>query len=71
MDQAAVQTNYEYKSGGKIKSRWIDYLNYKRKAESDSQKHFLEHEKLENARFKRELDALDKETLLLLRAVFS
>ena len=58
------------KKGGKASDRWTKYLSYRTKVEDIKQKALAEEDKRAQEKLIRDLDALDRETLLLLRAIF-
>lgn len=58
------------KKGGKTSDRWTKYLSYRTKVEDIKQKALAEEDKRAQEKLIRDLDALDRETLLLLRAIF-
>ena len=58
------------KKGGKTSDRWTKYLSYRTKVEDIKQKALAEEDKRAQEKLVRDLDALDRETLLLLRAIF-
>ena len=59
-----------YKKGGKVEDRLLKYLEHKRKVLKDQQERNTFVEKEANTKLRRELDSLDRETLLLLRSIF-
>lgn len=75
---SGVGTNWSYKypsamimkKGGKTSDRWTKYLSYRTKVEDIKQKALAEEDKRAQEKLIRDLDALDRETLLLLRAIF-
>jgi hypothetical protein len=59
-----------HKKGGKVEDRLLKYLEHKRKVLKDQQERNTFVEKEANTKLRRELDSLDRETLLLLRSIF-
>lgn len=59
-----------YKSGGKVNARFIDYMNhYQKQQQFDRKENRRVQENLQK-KLARDLDYLDKETLLLLKQIF-
>jgi hypothetical protein len=59
-----------YKKGGKVEDRFIKYIEHNRKLLKDMNEGVRKTHAEANKKLARELDALDKETLLLLRSIF-
>lgn len=60
---------YLFKGGGNL--RWERYMQYHRKVQEDQHKNARESQKLNQKYLSEQLDALNKESLLLLRSIFS
>lgn len=58
----------EYKRGGRV--RFLQYLEHNREVLREVDKNATEQKRQSNQLLKRELDSLDRETLLLLRSIF-
>ena len=58
------------KKGGKVEDRLLKYLEHNRKVLKDQQERNAFAQKQANTKLMRELDSLDRETLLLLRSIF-
>jgi hypothetical protein len=58
------------KKGGPIDYRWERYIEYRRNQSKDSDKKVADESKRLADKLNRDLEALDKETLLLLRSIF-
>ena len=77
-DGAGTGTNWQKlygsslyaKKGGKMNDRWSKYLSYRAKMEDTIQRAHNNTQKLAHDKLTRDLDALDRETLLLLRSIF-
>lgn len=59
-----------YKSGGKVYDRVLKYIEHNRKVANDRDKRAANAEKEAQKKLLRDLDSLDRETMLLLRAIF-
>ena len=59
-----------YKSGGKVHDRVLKYIEHNRKVANDRDKRAANAEKEAQKKLLRDLDSLDRETMLLLRAIF-
>lgn len=59
-----------YKKGGKVEDRIIKYIEHNRKALKDQSDRVSKAQSEQAEKLARDLDALDRETLMLLRAIF-
>jgi hypothetical protein len=59
-----------YKKGGKVEDRIIKYIEHNRKALKDQSDRVSKAQSEQAKKLARDLDALDRETLMLLRAIF-
>lgn len=59
-----------YKSGGKVYDRVLKYIEHNRTVANDRDKRAANAEKEAQKKLLRDLDSLDRETMLLLRAIF-
>lgn len=59
-----------YKKGGKVEDRIIKYIEHNRKALKDQSDRVSKVQNEQAKKLARDLDALDRETLMLLRAIF-
>lgn len=59
-----------YKKGGKVEDRIIKYIEHNRKALKDQSDRVSKAQSEQAKKLSRDLDALDRETLMLLRAIF-
>ena len=59
-----------YKKGGKVEDRIIKYIEHNRKALKDQSDRVSKAQSEQSKKLARDLDALDRETLMLLRAIF-
>lgn len=59
-----------YKKGGKVNDRFLEYIKHNRQVMKDTDDMRKHTETLAHKKLIRDLDALDRETLLLLRSIF-
>jgi hypothetical protein len=59
-----------YKKGGKVEDRLLKYIEHNRKTFKDQSERLNRAQTNAHKKLVRDLDALDRETLMLLRAIF-